>query len=250
MLRRPESPAFGRIQEIPQWCAQTWSFAESSDPAKPNRSLLHATGLPVTLPAHEWLSLAGDCATLRPLLYLIRQRPGAARRRPRLLSAGDLRVRIVILGCGRVGSTLATILTREGHTVCVIDRDQGAFDKAAQRLGPDFTGETVRGIGIDEDTLRQAGVEEADAFISVTSGDNTNIVAAQIAQERFHVPKVLARVYDPIRAEAYRKAGIETICTTTLTAGLMHDRLLGRPLRSLHEYLEATTQGSSNTVGD
>ena len=150
-------------------------------------------------------------------------------------------MRVVILGCGRVGSTLAVILTREGHHVCVIDRDQAAFDKAAQRLGPSFTQETVCGVGIDDNTLRQAGIEEADAFISVTSGDNTNIVAAQIAQQRFRVPRVLARVYDPIRAEAYREAGVETLCTTTITAGIFHDLLLGRPLRTLQEYRDTTS---------
>jgi len=149
-------------------------------------------------------------------------------------------LRVVILGCGRVGSTLAAILTREGHQVCVIDRDQSAFDKAAQRLGPSFTQDTVRGVGIDEDVLRQAGIEEADAFISVTSGDNTNLVAAQIAQQRFQVPKVLARVYDPIRAEAYREAGVETICTTTISAGLFHDLVLNRPIRSTQEYIDTT----------
>jgi trk system potassium uptake protein TrkA len=149
-------------------------------------------------------------------------------------------VRVVILGCGRVGSTLAAVLTREGHHVSVIDRDQSAFDKAAQRLGPSFTQETVRGIGIDEDVLRQAGIEEADAFVSVTSGDNTNIVAAQIAQQRFHVPQVLARVYDPIRAEAYREAGVKTICTTAISTGLFHDLVLGRQLRGIQEYLDTT----------
>ncbi len=150
-------------------------------------------------------------------------------------------MRIIVLGCGRVGSTLAAILTREGHHVSIIDRDQGAFDKATQRLGPSFAQETVRGIGIDEDTLKQAGIEEADAFVSVTSGDNTNIVAAQIAQQRFRVPKVLARVYDPIRAEAYQEAGVDTICTTTINAGLFHDLLLDRPLRTVQQYLDATS---------
>lgn len=148
-------------------------------------------------------------------------------------------MRIVILGCGRVGSTLAAILTRGGHHVAVIDRDQSAFDKAAQRLGADFTRETVRGVGIDEGTLRQAGIEEADAFVAVTSGDNTNIVAAQIARQRFRVPKVLARVYDPIRAQAYRQAGVETVCTTILGAGIFHDLLLEHPLRNVQEYLDA-----------
>jgi len=150
-------------------------------------------------------------------------------------------VRVVILGCGRVGSTLAAILTREGHQVSVIDRDQASFDKATQRLGPDFAQETVRGIGIDEDILRQAGIEEAEVFVAVTSGDNTNIVAAQIARKRFEVPKVLARVYDPIRAEAYREAGMKTICTTALVAGLLRDVVLGHPLRSLQEYLDTTS---------
>jgi trk system potassium uptake protein TrkA len=160
-------------------------------------------------------------------------------------------VRVVILGCGRVGSTLAAVLIGEGHHVTVIDRDQSAFDKAAQRLGPSFAQETVRGIGIDEDVLRQAGIEEADAFISVTSGDNTNIVAAQIAQQQFHVPKVLARVYDPIRAEAYRQAGVETICTTAVSSGLFHDLVLGRQLRSIQEYLDATrTQTEGLGTGD
>lgn len=149
-------------------------------------------------------------------------------------------MRIIVLGCGRVGSTLAAILTREGHHVSIIDRDQSAFDKATQRLGPNFAQETVRGIGIDEDTLKQAGIEEADAFVSVTSGDNTNIVAAQIAQTRFQVPRVLARVYDPIRAEAYQQAGVDTICTTTINASLFHDLLLGRALRPIQEYLDGT----------
>lgn len=146
-------------------------------------------------------------------------------------------VRVVILGCGRVGSTLAAILTREGHEVSVIDRDQAAFDKAVQRLGVDFAGETVRGVGIDEEVLSHAGIEQADAFISVTSGDNTNIVAAQIARHRFHVPKVFARVYDPIRAEAYLEAGVETICTTTVGAGIFHDLVMGRPLAGVDQYL-------------
>jgi len=158
-------------------------------------------------------------------------------------------VRVVILGCGRVGSSLAAILTREGHHVSIIDREQSAFDKATQRLGPDFAEETVRGVGIDEDALRQAGIEQADAFVSVTSGDNTNIVAAQIAQERFHVPKVLARVYDPIRAEAYQEVGIDTICTAAVSAGIFHDLLLGRPLRGIQEYLDTTSTKPARKAG-
>lgn len=146
-------------------------------------------------------------------------------------------MKIIVLGCGRVGSTLAAALTKGGHQVAVIDRDQAAFDKAVQRLGSDFTQDIVRGVGIDDDVLRQAGIEQADCFISVTSGDNTNIVAAQIAKHRYNVPKVLARVYDPIRADVYREAGIETICTTLLSVGMFHDLLLGRPLRNCSDYL-------------
>lgn len=146
-------------------------------------------------------------------------------------------MRVVIVGCGRVGSTLAAVLTRGGHQVCIIDRDQGSFDKAGQRLGHDFASETLVGIGIDEEVLQRAGIESAGAFVSVTSGDNTNIVAAQIAHHRFHVPKILARVYDPIRAEAYREAGIETICSTELVAGILLDLLLDRSLRDAGEYL-------------
>jgi len=157
-------------------------------------------------------------------------------------------LRVVILGCGRVGSTLAAILTREGHDVSIIDRAQSSFDKAAQRLGPAFARETIHGIGIDEDILRQAGIEGADAFISVTSGDNTNIVAAQIAQQRFHVPKVFARVYDPIRAEAYRQAGVETVCTTAVSTGLFHDLVLGRQLRDVQEYLDTANSQPDGTT--
>jgi len=148
-------------------------------------------------------------------------------------------MRVVILGCGRVGSMLAAVLTRGGHHVSVIDRDQGAFEKANQRLGHDFASETHVGIGIDEDVLKRAGIEQADAFVSVTSGDNTNIVAAQIARHRFHVRKILARVYDPIRAEAYREAGIGAICSTQVISGIFHDLLLGQPLRNCVQYLEA-----------
>ena len=153
-------------------------------------------------------------------------------------------MRIIILGCGRVGSTLAATLTREGHHVAVIDRQEGAFDKAVQRLGADFTSETIRGIGIDDNVLRQAGIEQADAFVSVTSGDNTNIVAAQIAKFRYHVPKVLARVYDPIRAEAYREMGIDTVCSTLIGTGIFHDLLLDTPLRNCQEYLDRLPGGT------
>lgn len=145
-------------------------------------------------------------------------------------------MRAIILGCGRVGSTLALMLESEGHEVCVIDKDPDAF----RRLGENFKGRTLAGWGIDEEVLRSAGIEDAGAFFAVTNGDNTNIMASQIAKVRFGVPRVFARIYDPLRAEVYRELGIETICMTTLGAGMLFDRLHDRPFRSVEEYLKLT----------
>lgn len=125
--------------------------------------------------------------------------------------------KIVILGCGRVGSTLARQLSLEGHRVSVMDLTSDSF----RRLGTKFKGQRIVGTGLDQDTLRKAGIEEADVFLAVTQGDNTNIMAAQIAREVFAVKRVVARIYDPIRAQAYREMGITTLCTTTLAAGLI-----------------------------
>jgi trk system potassium uptake protein TrkA len=128
-------------------------------------------------------------------------------------------VKIVIVGCGRVGSTLARQMVEEGNDVSVIDEIVSAF----ARLGEDFGGQMVVGSGIDEEVLRRAGVEQADCFASVTNGDNRNIMAAQIAQEIFKVRRVITRIYDPIRAEVYRELGLETICPTTIGAGILHE---------------------------
>lgn len=118
----------------------------------------------------------------------------------------------VILGCGRVGSRLATVLSQQGHHVAIIDSKQDAF----KRLSADFKGKTVVGVGIDEDILRNAGIEHADVFAAVTNGDNTNIMASQIAKELYKVPRVIARIYDPVREESYHMLGLETVCPTTL----------------------------------
>ena len=147
-------------------------------------------------------------------------------------------MKVVILGCGRVGSTLALMLDAEGHQVSVIDKDPDAF----RRLGEHFRGQTVTGLGIDVEVLREAGIEGADAFLAVTNGDNSNIMASQIAKTIFGVPKVLARIYDPLRAQVYRELGIETVSATVLAAGLLFDRLFERPFRSINEYLELTRQ--------
>lgn len=121
---------------------------------------------------------------------------------------------IVILGCGRVGSTLADKLDRQGHSVAVIDQDAHSFRK----LSPDFGGLTVKGIGFDRQTLENAGIERAHAFAAVSSGDNTNILAARVARETYSVEHVVARIYDPRRAEVYQRLGIPTVATVTWTS--------------------------------
>ncbi|MFC7218347.1 potassium channel family protein [Streptomyces polyrhachis] len=129
---------------------------------------------------------------------------------------------IVIMGCGRVGSTLARTLEQQGHTVAVIDQDPTAF----RRLGSSFGGRRVTGVGFDQDTLREAGIEEAGAFAAVSSGDNSNIIAARVAREMFGVENVAARIYDPRRAEVYQRLGIPTVATVRWTADQMLRRLL------------------------
>ncbi|GLV57346.1 hypothetical protein KDH_41820 [Dictyobacter sp. S3.2.2.5] len=131
---------------------------------------------------------------------------------------------IVILGCGRVGATLATRLDEAGHTVSVIDSSSDSF----QRLSPRFTGEKIVGNGVDEETLRRAGLETADAFAAVTNGDNRNIMAAQIAKEIFNIKKVVCRIYDPLREQTFREElGLETICPTQIISSLFVDALSG-----------------------
>ena len=120
----------------------------------------------------------------------------------------------MILGCGRVGSTLADNLDRQGHSVAVIDQDAHSFRK----LSPDFGGLTVKGIGFDRQTLENAGIERAHAFAAVSSGDNTNILAARVARETYSVEHVVARIYDPRRAEVYQRLGIPTVATVTWTS--------------------------------
>jgi trk system potassium uptake protein TrkA len=123
-------------------------------------------------------------------------------------------VHIVIMGCGRVGSTLAHDLETRGHSVAVIDQNPDAF----RRLGPEFAGITVTGIGFDRDVLVEAGIERADAFAAVSSGDNSNIISARLARETFSVDKVVARIYDQRRAEVYERLGIPTVATVRWTA--------------------------------
>ncbi len=129
---------------------------------------------------------------------------------------------IVIMGCGRVGAQLAQSLEQQGHTVAVVDRDPTAF----RRLGTGFGGRRVTGLGFDQDTLKEAGIEEAGAFAAVSSGDNSNIIAARVARENFGVENVAARIYDPRRAAVYQRLGIPTVATVRWTADQMLRRLL------------------------
>jgi trk system potassium uptake protein len=131
-------------------------------------------------------------------------------------------VHIVILGCGRVGSLIAHILEDQGHSVAVIDQDPDAFRK----LRPGFKGTRVTGIGFDRDVLIEAGIERAGAFAAVSSGDNSNVIAARVARESFGVQRVVARIYDPRRAEVYQRLGIPTVATVAWTADQMLRRLL------------------------
>lgn len=123
-------------------------------------------------------------------------------------------MRTIIVGCGRVGSNLARTLSEEGDEVAVVDSSEAAFN----RLGEDFTGEMVFGSAVDEDILRRAGTDRAQAFVAVTNADTTNIMAAQLAQHEFGVKKVICRIYDPARADLYRELGLKTICPTTMGA--------------------------------
>jgi trk system potassium uptake protein TrkA len=126
-------------------------------------------------------------------------------------------VKILIVGCGRVGSRLAQELDDEGHQVTIVDSNPDSFSRSASRgaFGDRFRGSFVVGDGTEADLLRRAGIEEADCFVAVTQGDNRNIMAAQIAQTVFRVPKVVCRIYDPIRDEVYRKLGLRVLCPTT-----------------------------------
>jgi trk/ktr system potassium uptake protein len=123
-------------------------------------------------------------------------------------------MRTVIVGCGRVGSSLARQLSAEGDAVTVVDSTEAAFN----RLGENFVGEMVFGTAVDEDVLRRAGTDQAEAFVAVTNADTTNIMAAQLAQHVFGVKKVICRIYDPARADVYAELGLETVCPTTMGA--------------------------------
>jgi trk system potassium uptake protein TrkA len=142
-------------------------------------------------------------------------------------------VRVVVVGCGRVGAGLAAGLAGTGDVVAVVDKDPKAFE----RLGEDFTGQTVEGIGFDRDVLERAGVVRADALVAVTGGDNSNLVAARVARDADRVPRVIARIHDPRRAALYEELGVVTVSST------------GWALRRIRDHLEHRTLKEEQTFG-
>lgn len=147
---------------------------------------------------------------------------------------GTTKMDVIVVGCGRVGSQLATMLSVEGHNVTVIDRDEAAF----KRLGSTFNGVTIKGLGFDEEVLDEAGVRTADVFAAVTDLDNTNLMAAEVARKIFGVPHVLARLYNPQRERTYQQLDMDYVCGTTLVA------------ESLLEKIEAGHGHHVQTLGD
>jgi trk system potassium uptake protein TrkA len=143
-------------------------------------------------------------------------------------------VHVVVVGCGRVGSELATELEGQGHTVAVIDKDRNAFRRLPER----FTGRAVLGFGFDRDHLEQAGIQEAGALAAVTSGDNSNILTARIARETYEIPNVVARIYDPRRAVIYQRLGIPTVATVAWTTDQVLRKLF--PERWSNEWSDAS----------
>ena len=130
-------------------------------------------------------------------------------------------MKVVIMGCGRVGAQLAGLLDADGHAVTILDTDAYSF----RRLPPKFGGTALIGNGINEEALKRAGIEEADAFVAVTQGDNRNVMATQIAKHIFNVPKVFCRIYDPLRQELYSTLGLETFSPTTIFAQILKEKL-------------------------
>jgi len=130
-------------------------------------------------------------------------------------------MKVVIMGCGRVGAQLAGLLDSDGHSVTILDTDAYSF----QRLPPTFSGTALLGNGLNEEVLKKAGIEEADAFVAVTQGDNRNVMASQIAKHIFNVPRVICRIYDPLRQELYSTLGVEAFSPTTIFAQILREKL-------------------------
>ncbi|MBA7631635.1 hypothetical protein ES703_39168 [subsurface metagenome] len=130
-------------------------------------------------------------------------------------------MKVIIMGCSRTGAQLARLLDADGHNVTLLDRESYSF----RRLPPDFGGTALIGNGLHEESLKKAGIEEADVFIALTQGDNRNVMSCQIAKHVFNVPRVICRIYDPLRQELYNTLGLEAISPTTVFAQLLKEKL-------------------------
>jgi len=130
-------------------------------------------------------------------------------------------MKVVIMGCGRLGAQLASLLDSDGHSVTILDIDAYSF----RRLPRTFGGTALVGNGLNEEVLKKAGIEEADAFVAVTQGDNRNVMASQIAKHIFNVPRVICRIYDPLRQELYSTLGVEAFSPTTIFAQILKEKL-------------------------
>ena len=146
-------------------------------------------------------------------------------------------MKIIIMGCGRVGSQVSQLLVKHGHEVTVIDHDTNAL----ARLGTEFKGRVVNGLGIDKNVLLEAGIETAEGFVAASSSDNANIVAARIAHNIFRVPRVVARLYDPVRAEIYQRLGLTTISSTVWGAERIVETVTHTDLDVLHVFQDGGT---------
>lgn len=146
-------------------------------------------------------------------------------------------MKVIVMGCGRVGLQVSQLLVDKGHEVAVIDHDANAL----ARLGKDFKGRVVRGLGFDRNVLLEAGVETAEGFVAASSSDNANIVAARIARNIFRVPRVVARLYDPVRAEVYRRLGLTTISSTSWGAERIAEVVTHTDLDVLHVFQDGGT---------
>jgi trk system potassium uptake protein TrkA len=147
-------------------------------------------------------------------------------------------MKIIVMGCGRVGSQVSQLLVRHGHEVTVIDHDANAL----ARLGTEFKGKVVRGIGFDRNILLEAGVNTVEGFVAASSSDNANIVAARIARNIFRVPRVVARLYDPVRAEVYQRLGLRTISSTSWGAERIVEVVTHTDLDVLHVFQDGGTR--------
>jgi trk system potassium uptake protein TrkA len=155
-------------------------------------------------------------------------------------------MKYLIVGCGRVGGSVAKLLAAEYHEVTVVDENPAAF----RRLGQHFPGRVEVGTGIDYDVLKRAGADKADGFVAVTDGDNRNVMAALIAQRMFGIKKIIARIYDPPRGQLYRELGIETVCPTTIGAKIVRDKLMHMPFDSLPSFDFGKLSALAITLGE